>query len=385
MSRPIIVLHPHFMKEGGASRVVLELTKRLAQQGHRIEIITQAAPEPVVAAHPELHFHVLGGPPTGSLSFWLRLPTFVAAMSKRIEEITPNPPLVFAHSLAIYWAWRYKVANPEAKTVYFFHDLGLPYIDSALEQAGMPWHFRAVARAVSPIFGWVRARVMRSGDHLIANSRVTAAFIRQHYQRDVDEIVVPGVDATLFAPDSKKEPVVYTLGRLEPIKYIDVIIRAFALAKDRLPSAARLMIIGEGSQRTELTSLINSLGLDKRVTLTGQRPIVDVAKLAAEARIGVFLCPNESFGLAAVETMSAGTPLVGTRLGGVGETVVDRKSGLLCELNAEDAAAKMVQLWQASNYDSYCQAARELTIKRYSWETSAEQLSQFFKKLKSDA
>jgi glycosyltransferase involved in cell wall biosynthesis len=114
----------------------------------------------------------------------------------------------------------------------------------------------------------------------------------------------------------KDEDFVY-VGRLEPYKRVDLIIRAF----NDLNS--RLIIVGEGSQRKYLKSIAA-----EQVEFVGYQFPDIIASLLAKARAFV-MAGEEDFGIAPVEAQACGTPVIAYAKGGVLETVVDGKTGLL--------------------------------------------------------
>lgn len=375
----LIVLHPHFMKEGGASRVVLELTSRLAKNGWEIVIITQNAPDELLRQYSQLRFVRLKGPATSSLFFWVRLPFFVRQLRNSIENHwkEPTKPILFCHSLAIYWAAFYQGWRHHAIVIYYLHDLGLPYLDSASEQAGLPWYFRTVYRLFTPLARWIRSTVTRSGDYVIANSQTSAKAFRVLYGRETDVVIYPGVNSDIFVPTRKKEGYIYAIGRLEPIKKMDTIIQSFALFTQSASSRIELRIVGDGSQRAALTKLASNLGVSDQVIFEGSLSQKSAAKLAAKARVGIFLCPTESFGLAAAETASAGTPLVGVRTGGIAEIVQEGVNGTKCSLEPREIAKKIKGIYYHLAYSQLCRNARLQTVKTYSWDASAQKLDSF--------
>jgi glycosyltransferase involved in cell wall biosynthesis len=134
-------------------------------------------------------------------------------------------------------------------------------------------------------------------------------------------------DATLFL----------SAGALVPRKGFDVLIEAFA----RLSAQhARLWIAGAGPERAALEQRLSALGLGERTRLLGQRE--DVPRLLAACDVFVLPSRREGLGVAALEAMAAGRPVVASRVGGLGEAVVDERTGLL--VPPGDAAALAMAL-----------------------------------------
>jgi glycosyltransferase involved in cell wall biosynthesis len=120
--------------------------------------------------------------------------------------------------------------------------------------------------------------------------------------------------------------VIGNVGRLEPEKGFDLLVRAFALVANRYPQA-RLILVGDGSQRAALEALSHDLGVADRCLLTGYRHAA--SGLMGEFDIFASASRNEGLPLALIEAMSAGRPVVATAVGGVPEVVVDGATGFL--------------------------------------------------------
>jgi N-acetyl-alpha-D-glucosaminyl L-malate synthase BshA len=110
-----------------------------------------------------------------------------------------------------------------------------------------------------------------------------------------------------------------------PLKRVEDVVRVFAAVRARRP--ALLVLVGDGPDRSRTEALVRELGLAADVCFLGKQ----LAFQPVLAQADVFLLPSqtEAFGLAALEAMACGVPVVATRVGGVPEVVVDGDSGLL--------------------------------------------------------
>jgi glycosyltransferase involved in cell wall biosynthesis len=133
---------------------------------------------------------------------------------------------------------------------------------------------------------------------------------------------------TTVRPERRPQEIgrVLAVGRLTRQKGFDVAIRAFAPVSAQIPGA-RLEIAGEGEERPFLSRLIRELGLVGSVTLLGQRD--DVSELMQRADVLVHPARWEGFGLVLLEAMSAGLPIVASRVGAIPEVVDDEITGVL--------------------------------------------------------
>jgi glycosyltransferase involved in cell wall biosynthesis len=124
----------------------------------------------------------------------------------------------------------------------------------------------------------------------------------------------------------KQDEVLLTwVGRLAPIKRVDVLLRALALAR-RAGAPVRLALVGDGALRSELQGLAGELGVSSHIYFAGYR--ADMLPVAAASDVAVLSSDNEGTPVSLIEAGAAGTPAVATRVGGVAD-VVNADTGLL--------------------------------------------------------
>jgi glycosyltransferase involved in cell wall biosynthesis len=150
--------------------------------------------------------------------------------------------------------------------------------------------------------------------------------------------VVPnGIDLARFAADPEPVPGrVVMVGRLSAQKRPDVAVRAAALVRPRVPGF-ELHFAGTGPQADETAALAATLGVGDAVKLLGNR--ADVAGLLTSAACFLVTSDYEGSPIAAIEAMAAGVPVVGSRVGGLPETIDDGRTGLLFESGDHEGAA----------------------------------------------
>ncbi len=207
-------------------------------------------------------------------------------------------------------------------------------------------------RGLGPVIRWQLHRLRQwdvlSGqrpDRLVANSRFTAARIRRAWGRSA-AVVHPPVAVERFRWDGPREDVYLCLCRLVPYKRVDLVIEAFN--RTGLP----LVVIGDGPERQRLQALAGPT-----VQLLGRLPEQEVNRWLERCRAYVY-AGLEDFGIAPVEAMAAGAPVIGLGQGGLLDTVrcldsgCDQPTGLLFpEQNVACLAAALEhfdqgQLWR---------------------------------------
>ena len=172
-----------------------------------------------------------------------------------------------------------------------------------------------VRRGFGPLIRW-QLHVLRQWDqlsaqrvdHLIANSRFTARRIRQFWGREA-EVIHPPVAVERFRWDGPREDFYLCLCRLVPYKRVDLVVQAF----NRL--GLPLLVVGDGPERSRLQQLAGPT-----VTLLGRQSRQQVEGLLSSCRAFVF-AGLEDFGIAPVEAMAAGAPVIGFGRGGLLDTV----------------------------------------------------------------
>lgn len=185
---------------------------------------------------------------------------------------------------------------------------------------------------------------------IIAISSIAERELVRWYPVDAAALVhVPhGVDVERFDPDVRRHPAVsadrFTLlhvGRLVSRKHIDLALDALAVL-DR--GDVELLIAGTGPHSARLETRAKRLGITDQVTFLGFVPDGDLPSLYASSDVFMFLSRYEGFGLTFLEAMAAGTPVIGTPVGGFLDMVTDGDDGLVIERDAAAVAHTINEL-----------------------------------------
>ncbi len=186
--------------------------------------------------------------------------------------------------------------------------------------------------------------------HYVANSAITQERIRRIYGRD-SEIVHPPVEVDRFAPAEAEDYLLF-VGQIVRHKRVDVAIEAATMA------GRPIKIVGEGPDLERL----RESHADAPVEFLGA--VSDRRLADLYARCLALVVPNiEEFGIAAVEAQAAGRPVVAVARGGVTETVVDGRTGVL--VDGEDAAALAAPL-REEDFSRFDGAAIRANAERFS-------------------
>jgi len=163
-----------------------------------------------------------------------------------------------------------------------------------------------------------------------------------------------------------------SVGNLNKQKGYEYLIEAMGSVTLRYPHVT-LEIAGEGEERKNLESRIESLGLEKNVTLLGRRD--DIDDLMQEWDIFVSSSVSETFGIVLLEAMKNGLPIVATRVGGVPDLIEDKKNGLLVPSANSKALEKAIfeLIEHPARGAEYARNGKEI-VKKYSWKSVIKQI-----------
>ncbi|KAA3656194.1 MAG: glycosyltransferase [Calditrichaeota bacterium] len=167
----------------------------------------------------------------------------------------------------------------------------------------------------------------------------------------------------------KKQNHIFTfgsVGRLDSRKGFDILIKACSIVRKRYD--CHCVIVGDGDERVRLTSMIQELNLQSTISLVGAQS--DVWSFLVLMDCFVLPSRNEGFGIAIIEAMAAGIPVIGSRVGGISEIITDTDNGLLFDSeNVDDLCKKMVWIIENKNAASEMSArALHLVREKFSIE-----------------
>lgn len=283
-------------------------------------------------------------------------------------------------------------ARASSSTPLVLHAWNAAY-DPEQVHADVGWRARAVHRVLN---GRFPARVgMTSADALVLPSRFQAEQFEPSEALDPVRVIPNGVDTDRFAPasapereaareafDVDGEPTLLYYGHLSPWKGAGVLVEALPELVEAHPQAQLLFshtAYGDGGVR--LRDRLEALGVRSNVRLVGVSEVpqlhaaADVAIVPPVAPVGTACHPN-----VLLESMSAGLPVVASRVGSIPEVVDDRVSGLLAKPGDPDAFAKaLIHLADEPRLRRRLGTrARQEILDRFTWEAAAHQVEQFY-------
>ena len=341
---------PGTRDSGGMNVYIRDLSRQLCTRAHTMDVFTRRtdpdSPQVVEIDDRTRVIQVDAGPfeaPKDSLQRYL--PEFRCGVIRFQEEHDLAYDLIHSHYWLSGWVGQALKARWNVPHVTMFHTLA--------EAKN-----RAHPDEREPDYRIAGERHVADGaDRIICASEGERRALIEHYGvSPAGAVRVPcGVDTERFRPLPRgrvrrqlalrpDEPLVLYVGRIEPLKGIDILIRAAAETE----APFRLLIVGgddkDERRKAELRRLAADLGIGERVTFRDAVPHEELPLYYSAADVCVVPSYYESFGLVALEAMACGLPVVASRVGGLVETVQDARTGYLVPWRCPEPFAERLEL-----------------------------------------
>jgi len=327
---------------GGMNISILAVADQLARRGIEVDLLTRAAADPgATELRPGVVLYELAAGPEGPLPRE-RLGEVADEFGEAVAALTgrrnPRYDLIHAH----YW-----LSGLAALPVAL--ELGLPFVQSFHTVAAMKNAQLGPGQDAEPERRVLTERYLAGqASSIVAGSAAEATALIDLVKAPADNIwvVPPGVDVERFTPARAADaarvrrlhripdgPLLAVVGRIQPLKDQELAILALIAMPEPRPT---LVIAGEPSPgesgyANELLFLARSAGVADNVRFTGVLERDELADLLATADLVLVPSRSETFGLIAVEAAASGTPVVGSRAGGLVESIADGVSGVLID------------------------------------------------------
>ncbi|MCL6433281.1 MAG: glycosyltransferase family 1 protein [Leptolyngbyaceae cyanobacterium HOT.MB2.61] len=383
---------------GGQNVYVRHVGEALARQGWQVDMFTRrAGPEqPKVVEHSPYcrTIRLKAGPqefvPRDEIFEFL--PEFVQAFLDFQQKL--EAPYLLVHTN--YWlsSWvgmELRKKQPSLKQVHTYHSLG------AVKYKSIP-----TIPLIAKTRLAVEKAVLETADRIVATSPQEKEHMRSLVSPNGKIDIIPcGTDVDHFgsverqdaraalgiAPDEK---LVLYVGRFDPRKGIETLVRAVHRSCLRDSGKLKLFIGGgsrpghsDGQERVRIEGIVAELGLGEITHFPGRLSREELPTYYAAADVCVVPSHYEPFGLVTVEAMAAGTPVVGSDVGGLQFTILPEETGLLCPPKDEEAFAIAIDriLNHPEWRDQLGQAARKRVRAKFSWDGIASQLNRLYTQL----
>ncbi len=374
---------------GGMNVYIRELTRELARSNHcHIDIFTRRTSKqtpPIVELAPGVRvIHVQAGPlvPLHKNDLYQYTPSF----ARYIDEFRRREGIEYDVLHSHYWlsgvAALRLACHWNVPHVTMFHTLG------RLKQLANP------NEPEPPLRLEMEQRLIHHCDRIIAATADERIQVLRSCGATSGQVeVIPcGVDLKLFVPHDRstaraqlnlpqQRPILLFAGRLDPFKGPDVLLRAAALMQqDALIVIAGGKINGDKDLQ-QLRTLVKELGISQRVLFLGARLREEMPLLYSAADATVVPSYHETFGLAAVESLACGTPVVATRAGGLTTVVQHGKTGFLVPRCPGFFAERLDTLLQDTSLAVTMHAAARSSVLQFGWSRVANQVASLYDEL----
>jgi D-inositol-3-phosphate glycosyltransferase len=340
--------------------------------------------------------HVVCGPevPIGKEEIWQHVPELVEGVRAYAAAFDVKYDLYHSHYWMSGWVARELAQERSAPIIHMYHTLGVMK-DLARGDGSTP---EVDDRRV------VESDIARFADAIVAATPADRDDMVKYYDADARKIhiVPPGVDLSLFHPiplevaqdfigQAPDHRMILFVGRMDPVKGLDTLMRAMAIVVERDPQwqeNACLCVVGGDAaddpalmdaEMARIDRLRHELGLTGTVTFLGPRSQQELPYYYGAAQVVVVPSRYESFGLVALEAMACGTPVIASNVGGLATLVRDGRTGFLVpDGDAEALAAKLLPLLSDPALRSALGSHGIATAEAYGWPTIAERVDALY-------
>lgn len=331
-----IVCYPTF---GGSGVVATELGLELAHRGHEIHFITYKQPVRLALLNSNVHYHEVNVPEYALFHYQ---PYELALSSKLVDMVK----LYNIELLHVHYAIPHAYAGYMAKQMLKDEGINIPMVTTLhgtdITLVGKhPFYKTAVCFSIN------------KSDVVTSVSQSLKDDTYKHFDIKKDIHVIPNfielnklrneslISCQRSVMASKDEMIITHISNFRKVKRIPDVVKIFFKIQQQIP--AKLMMVGDGPEREVAERLCLELGIQEKVIFFGNSNEIDQILSYSD----LFLLPSEteSFGLAALEAMAWGVPVISSNSGGLPEVNFDGVSGYLSDVgNVEEMAENAVKI-----------------------------------------
>jgi N-acetyl-alpha-D-glucosaminyl L-malate synthase BshA len=348
---------------GGSGVVATELGIELAAAGHQVHFIAYSQPFRLRGREQDIAFHEV---PVSNYPLF-EYPPYDLALSTRMAEVAAYYELDLLH---VHYAIPHSISAYLAREMLARQNRRLPFITTLhgtdITLVGLDHSYLPITR-----FG------IEESDGVTAISSYLREKTLQEFQPKREIEVIPNfVNCDVYLPLSGPEreegraryaepgeKILMHLSNFRPVKRTADVVRIFSRVAREVP--ARLLMIGDGPDRSAAEWIAHRKGIQDRVHFLGKQS--NVSEILPLADLLLMPSEQESFGLVALEAMACRVPTIATRVGGVPELIEDGVNGRLFAVGDIDAmaGAAVELLSDPDHYNAIADAARRTAQSRY--------------------
>lgn len=343
-----IVCYPTF---GGSGVVATELGMALAKEGHQVHFITYSQPGRLDFLNENLFYHEVAIRTYPLFEF----PPYELALASKMVSVVKNEKLDLLH---VHYAIPHASSAYMAKQILRTQGIHIPVI-TTLHGTDITLVGRDASYEPVVTFS------INESDGVTSVSEDLKKETYEHFKITNDIKVIPNfIDLEKFKKQKKDhfkkaicpngESLIVHTSNFRKIKRIPDVVTVFANIHKEIP--AKLLMIGDGPERSEAEEQCRNLGINDAVRFLGKLEAVEEVLSVAD----LFLMPSEaeSFGLAALEAMACEVPVISTNIGGLPELNVQGVTGFMSNVgDVEDMTQKALFILDKNNLPRFKQSA----------------------------
>ncbi|MDT4968631.1 MAG: L-malate glycosyltransferase [Acidobacteriota bacterium] len=366
-----ITVYPTY---GGSGIVGSELGKELAARGHTVHFIASSLPTRLTQLSERVRFHeveMMSYPLFEHQPYTLALATKMAKVAETENLDLLHVHYAIPHSISAILARESLRPNRRLPVITTLHGTDITLVGADRSYLPITRYGIVQSDGVTAISHYLKkatAEIFDVDDITVIPNFICATDYQRHPETDLRAELSPNGER-LLVHVSNFRPV------KRPVDCVDILARVLKSAK------TRLVMVGDGSERTNAEHRARCLGIHEHCSFVGKQPnIVDYLSAS-----DVLLLPSEqeSFGLAALEAMACELPVIASRVGGLPEVVTDGETGFLSDVgDIEKMAADATRLVQDDELRREMgRRARESAVSRYSTDLIIPQYIQFYERV----
>jgi len=329
--RIAIVCYPTF---GGSGVVATELGLELARRGHEIHFITYSQPVRLALLNPNIHYHEVNVPEYPLFHFQ----PYELALSSKLVDMVKLHKIELLH---VHYAIPHAYAGYMAKQMLKHEGIKIPMVTTLhgtdITLVGShPFYKPAVTFSIN------KSDIVTSVSQSLKEETYKLFDIKKDIEVIPNFIELDKVRIDENAPcqralmASKEERIITHISNFREIKRIPDVVKIFDRIQKEIP--AKLMMVGEGPEKEKAEILCEQLGISDKVIFFGNSN--DIDKILCYTDLFLLPSQTESFGLAALEAMACGVPVISSNSGGLPEVNFDGVTGYLSDVGDVEDMAK---------------------------------------------
>ncbi|MBB2145663.1 N-acetyl-alpha-D-glucosaminyl L-malate synthase BshA [Pedobacter sp. LMG 31464] len=336
-----IVCYPTF---GGSGVVATELGKALANEGHQVHFITYSQPARLDFFSANLFYHEVSVRDYPLFDY----APYESALASKLVDVVRFEQLDILH---VHYAIPHASAAFMAKQILATFGINIPFVTTL---HGTDITLVGKDATYKPVVTFS----INQSDGVTTVSQDLKEDTYKHFEIEKDIKVIPNfIDFNRFSLKPKdhfkkaiapnNERILIHTSNFRKVKRTEDVIKMFQKVQERIPS--KLLMVGDGPERTANEQLCRELGICDNVRFLGKQDAVE--EILSVSDLFIMPSESESFGLAALEAMACKVPVITSNAGGLPELNIDDYCGYMCEVgDIEDMANKAITI--LSNEDT---------------------------------